>query len=207
MYQSIEIRTTNVATIAVVYSIFVHKLLRISLELEELQSKRLRFISVTQEIIDKVLEGNSAISAFLNVEVADDWTEFGSSPFIYVRNKLLDDPGTEGWWSWLVILKDQNALIGNCGFKGPPHDNGVEIGYEVAKSLRGIGLATEIAAVLVDRAFTFPEVSHVLAHTLAEENASCKVLRKCGFHFVKELHDPEDGNIWQWRLDRAEVGI
>lgn len=207
MVKSIEIRTTNVATITVEYQTFVGKVLRISLELKELYSKRLRFISVTQEIIDNAIEGNDALSSFLSIDIADDWTEFGTDPFLYVRKKLNADPESEGWWSWLAVLKDQNVLIGNSGFKGPPIDHAVEIGYEVAKSLRGIGLATEIAAVLVDHAFAFPDVSHVLAHTLAEENASCNVLRKCGFHFVKEIDDPEDGSIWQWKLNREEAEV
>ncbi len=204
---SIEIRTTNVAPIIAEYQTFVDKFLRIPLELKELYSKRLRFISITQEIIDKVIEGNDTLSSFLSIDIPDDWTEFGTDPFLYVRKKLIADPGSEGWWGWLVVLRDQNALIGNSGYKGPPGDNAVEIGYEVSKSLRGMGLATEIAAVLVDHAFTFSEVLHVLAHTLAEENASCNVLRKCGFHFVKEIDDPEDGKIWQWRIDRDVVAV
>ncbi len=84
----------------------------------------------------------------------------------------------------LVVLKNQNALIGNSGYKGPPRNNAVEIEYEGSSSLRGMELATEIAAALVDHTITFPEVTHVLTHTIAEENESCNVLRKCGFHFV-----------------------
>jgi [ribosomal protein S5]-alanine N-acetyltransferase len=108
------------------------------------------------------------------------------------------------WWSWLPVLNDENMLIGNCGYKGPPKDGMVEIGYEVIEEYRRIGLASEIAAVLVDNAFNDSNVNKIIAHTLAEENASCKVLRKCGFEFVKEINDEEDGLIWQWALERSD---
>ncbi len=98
------------------------------------------------------------------------------------------------------MLNDENVLIGNCGYKGSPKDGMVEIGYEVSLPFRGIGLATEIAAVLVDHAFNSPDVTHVIAHTLPEANASCKVLLKCGFVFVGEEVDPEDGLIWKWKI-------
>ena len=100
------------------------------------------------------------------------------------------------------MLKDENLLIGNCGYKGPPKDGVVEIGYEVIPEYRGIGLATEIAAVLVDNAINDPAVEKVIAHTLPEENASCKVLRKCGFTQVAEIFDKEDGIVWRWEIER-----
>ena len=43
----------------------------------------------------------------------------------------------------------------------------------------------------------------VVAHTLAEENASCAVLRRCGFHRVATVRDPDagvDAEVWRWEL-------
>jgi hypothetical protein len=42
------------------------------------------------------------------------------------------------------------------------------------------------------------------AHTLAQWNASTKILQKCGLTKIAEKHDPEDGDIWHWRLMRVE---
>lgn len=47
-------------------------------------------------------------------------------------------------------------------------------------------------------------VTNIIAHTLGEENASTKVLTKCGFRKVEEINDPEDGVIWQWRLNKMD---
>ena len=169
----------------------------------DLYSKRLRFINSTPEILNKILEGNDALAEYLQINVPEKWTEFGDAPFKYAIKQLKRDPDSAPWWSWLPVLIDENLLIGNCGYKGRPKDGIVEIGYEVIPEFRGIGLATEIAAVLVDNAFNFPEVTHIIAHTLPQENASCKVLRKCGFKLVAEEVDPEDGVIWMWKISRG----
>lgn len=42
------------------------------------------------------------------------------------------------------------------------------------------------------------EVRLVCAHTLPEENASTKLLTKCGFHKVGEVVGPDDGLVWRW---------
>ena len=168
----------------------------------DLRSKRLHFINSNPDILEKILEGNEALARFLHITVPEKWSEFGHEPFLFAKKQLNNDPSSAPWWSWLPILKDENLLIGNCGYKGPPTEGMVEIGYEVIPSYRGIGLATEIAAVLADNAFNHPEVNKVIAHTLAEENASCKVLRKCGFKFVTEITDPDDGLVWEWQLNR-----
>ena len=91
-------------------------------------------------------------------------------------------------------------LVGNCGYKGPPKNGVVEIGYEVAESYRGMGLATEMAKALIEFAFSHPEVKSIIAHTLPFENHSVSVLRKCGFEYISEINDPEDGVIWKWEL-------
>ncbi|WP_461052486.1 GNAT family N-acetyltransferase [Spirosoma arcticum] len=68
---------------------------------------------------------------------------------------------------------------------------------------RNQGLATEAANGLINRAFEHPDVNIVQAHTLAEENASVGVLKKCGMAFVQAIEDPDDGAIWQWQLPRS----
>lgn len=149
-----------------------------------------------------MIEGREALSQSLHVTISEEWNDFETAPYLYVRDKLKLNPAEAPWWMWLAILKDENLLVGQCGYKGPPNDGMVEFGYAVVPSYRGIGLATEIAAVLIDHAFSFPEINHVLAHTLAEENASVKILKKSGLQFVTEINDPDDGLIWQWRLDK-----
>ena len=93
-------------------------------------------------------------------------------------------------------------MIGNGGFKGRPDEHGmVEIGYEIAAAYRQRGLATEMAAALVEHSRKNSAVKKVWAHTLADEKISCRVLEKCGLHKIGEFEDPEDGWIWRWELE------
>jgi [ribosomal protein S5]-alanine N-acetyltransferase len=104
-----------------------------------------------------------------------------------------------------MVDRDDGRVIGSCGYKGPPGADGVvEIAYGVDPAHRGRGYATEAARALVAFAFGSGSVRLVLAHTLPEPNASTAVLRKCGFTWVGEVVDPEDGLVWRWNKD-AEV--
>jgi ribosomal-protein-alanine N-acetyltransferase len=168
--------------------------------LHSLPASRLIMINSTPAILEGILKGGNLLQEMLDIRVPDQWTEFGPAPFEYALHKINDTPADAFWWSWLPVLVSENMLIGNSGYKGPPKDGVVEIGYEVARDYRRKGYATEMAKALVDNAFQHAEVHTILAHTLPEENESVSVLRKCGFTFSGEYTDPEDGPIWRWYL-------
>ena len=58
-----------------------------------------------------------------------------------------------------------------------------------------------MAKGLIENALKDKSVKTIIAHTLAEDNPSTKVLQKCGFEKVQEINDPEDGLIWKWELN------
>jgi RimJ/RimL family protein N-acetyltransferase len=106
------------------------------------------------------------------------------------------DPWTLGF---SLVHRETDIAIGTCGFKGPPTADGVvEIAYGVDPDHQGKGYATEAAEALVDFALGDSRVRVVRAHTLPEPNASTRVLTKCGFHYLGEVFDPEDGLVWRW---------
>jgi RimJ/RimL family protein N-acetyltransferase len=107
-----------------------------------------------------------------------------------------EDPWVHGF---SLVQRETGAGVGSCGFKGPPTADGVvEIAYGVDPAHQGKGYATEAAAALVDFAHGDDRVRTVCAHTLPEENASTRVLIKCGFRKVGEVVDPDDGLVWRW---------
>lgn len=165
---------------------------------------RLQLISCSLEIFEAIFQGDESLARRLNIRVSGNWSEFGLEPIRYGYRALENDPSLEGWWTHLVVHSTENRLIGTCGYKGKPDVDGlVEIGYEVMEAYRNKGIGTEIAQGLIKNAFSRPGLRIVQAHTLATENASAGVLRKCGFTFVKEYVDPDDGPIWQWRLEKT----
>ena len=168
-----------------------------------MSSNRIKLINCDEKILELILEGNEILSRELNLNIPNKWTEFGESVFKYSLDKIRDKPESKKWWAYLPVNIQTNTLIGSCGYKGEPNEKGiVEIGYEVAAEFRNQGFATEIAKLLIDQAFKNIEVNSVQAHTLADENASVKVLKKCKFEFIEELEDDEDGVIWKWELKK-----
>ena len=67
--------------------------------------------------------------------------------------------------------------------------------------------ATEAAEGLASFAFGSGRVRVVRAHTLPEPNASTRVLAKCGFRYIGEVIDPEDGLVWRWEKHQGDTGV
>jgi RimJ/RimL family protein N-acetyltransferase len=115
------------------------------------------------------------------------------------------DAATVGPWTlgFTLLTRAGDTVIGTCGFKGPPGPDGmVEIAYGIAPEHQGQGYATEAAEAMVVYAFASDRVRIVRAHTFAADNASTRVLVKCGFQPAGEVIDPEDGLVWRWELRR-----
>lgn len=170
-----------------------------------LQTERLFLLPATPEQLDAAVALDwAALSALLGgVDLAENWSHFPEA-LSWIRDYLRDHPEEAGWWCYFLVHRKDVRLIGTAGYKGPPGPDGlVEIGYEIAASYQGQGLATETARALVEHALARSGVAGVIAHTLAEENASVAVLRKLGFVFVQEKIDLTDGRIWEWR----KVGV
>lgn len=106
------------------------------------------------------------------------------------------------WWLlYLIVHREDDRLIGLCGYAGPPDGDGfVEICYGVAPALSGRGLATEAALALATHAFERPSVTGIRAHTHPGPGASTRILTKCGFTRTADFHDPDEGRVWRWEL-------
>jgi RimJ/RimL family protein N-acetyltransferase len=107
------------------------------------------------------------------------------------------------WGGFFVFDRASRQVVGTCAFKSPPDTNGsVEIAYYTFPLFEGRGYAGAMARELTGRAQAATEVRTILAHTLAEPNASTRVLERAGFHNVGEIVDPEDGRVWRWAIEK-----
>lgn len=101
-----------------------------------------------------------------------------------------------------LLDRESDSVVGSAGFKGPPDADGmVEIAYGIVPAFQGRGLATEAAEALVAFARASGLVQRVRAHTLPTPNASTRVLTKCGFTYVANVIDPDDGPVWRWERE------
>jgi RimJ/RimL family protein N-acetyltransferase len=155
-----------------------------------LQSARLKLVLRTPEEVWAAIE---SMDVSEKAQLSADW-------LARAHGSTSSDPWVHGF---SIVHLDTGITIGQCGFKGPPNPDGcVEIAYGVSSGQEGKGYATEAARALVAYAFSVDQVTLVLAHTLPASNASQRVLAKCGFHYVDEITDPEDGLVWRFERSR-----
>ncbi len=95
---------------------------------------------------------------------------------------------------WLVVT-DTGLVVGGVGFHGAPDEHGrAEIGYGIAASVRGQGIATAALAQL--RALpALSGVTAFVAHTDPGNPASQRVLERNGF-----VRDGVDDEGLRWHL-------
>ena len=145
--------------------------------------------------LEALTEGDDAFTARFGIPVEPGWLDFPEVlPYALAQARERDE---DPWGTYLYFDATDGALIGIGGFKGPPTNGEVELGYAIAPARRERGLATAVVSVLLRRAAA-AGVTTVTAHTLAEPNASTRVLTKSGFTRTAEIEDPEDGPIWRW---------
>jgi RimJ/RimL family protein N-acetyltransferase len=150
--------------------------------------------------MDAALAGDDALAHALGHDVAPGWATFRDA-LPRTRDALVDEPV---WGARLFVAGDPPELVGWGGFKGPPTEGVVELGYEIAEGRQGRGLATAATRAMVAEAFADDRVIEVIAHTLPERNASTLVLEKAGFSYDREI--AEDGEVvWRHAIRRARL--
>jgi ribosomal-protein-alanine N-acetyltransferase len=171
------------------------------------RTARLRLEPATRDQLTAFERGGEAgLLRALGCTAAEGWAGPDALEAIARSGAWLDEhPEAADWWMHFFFDAADGRLIGLGGYKGAPAAGALEIGYEFAPSMRGAGRATEAARGMVAHAFAWPEVDHVIAHTLPNANASTNVLRKVGFRFDGEIIDPDDGPVWRWRLDQPSL--
>jgi RimJ/RimL family protein N-acetyltransferase len=143
-----------------------------------------------------VLESTAAVLARIDAMDPADRAEVSPEWLARMRNSP-PSPWTHGF---AVMDRKTNAVVGMCAFKGPPDADGiVEIAYGIEPPHRGRGYAKEAAGALTEFAVR-AGARRITAHTLPDNSASARVLKHCGFEYVGEVVDPEDGLVWRWEL-------
>jgi RimJ/RimL family protein N-acetyltransferase len=150
--------------------------------LMQLETRRLRLVLQTREEVEQMI---AAMPEADRAQISPLWID-------QMRAAKAGDPWA---FAFRVISRETGASVGTCSFKGAPVDGVVEISYSVIPEMERKGVATESAQALFDYAASRAEVRVVRAHTLPVAPASKRVLAKCGFDFVGETVDPEDGLV------------
>lgn len=158
----------------------------------------LQLLQLTPELLDRISQDPQPALEGLAI-VAPENTAWLKEICTLSRDFYQRVGAKSPWLGYLAIDADAREVVGTGGFKGNPTVAGeVEIAYGTFKGRAGRGVATATARQLTAIALGDPAIHRVLAHTLPERNASCRVLEKAGYHLAGEVIDPEDGRVWRW---------
>ncbi|MDZ8087838.1 MAG: GNAT family protein [Nostoc sp. DedQUE12b] len=83
---------------------------------------------------------------------------------------------------WGIVHKQNNILIGSCGFRVNPQEHSAEVGYELASTFWRQGIMTEAVSTILQFGFQKMGLRFVIAQVMLENIASKKLLEKLGFH-------------------------
>ena len=165
---------------------------------------RLTLVPASTAQLQAELSDRSDLELALSARIPDSWPPlyFDEDALRYSLRAIETNPGTERWWFHYFILRaaEGDTLIGAGGYKGPPSDGFVEIGYSVVPDYQRRGFASEAASGLVAHAFSHAGIECVRAETLPELVGSIGVLRKCGFTFLGDGSEP---GVIRFELTRA----
>lgn len=165
-----------------------------------ISTARLALVPMTPAFLRATLEGEQAAAeAAIGAAVPAEWLDEGVIARIFL-DKHAAFRGDDAWLARAVVLRETGAMIGHCGFHGPPGmahlepylPGGVELGYTVYPALRGRGYATEAVRGLMAWAAAQGVPGFVLS--IASDNApSLAIARRLGFARVGSHVDDEDG--------------
>ena len=117
-----------------------------------------------------------------------------------LETELAEDP--ENWLfftEFLMVLKENDHIIGSIDFKYPPRDGATEVGYGLNPAYEGHGYMTEALRAFLEFGKHLG-IKTVLADTLPDNVKSRNVLKRCGFRFLRE-----EKNLW-WEIDLGGEG-
>ncbi|GLZ78653.1 hypothetical protein Afil01_34600 [Actinorhabdospora filicis] len=105
---------------------------------------------------------------------------------MYLGNPAADDLG-RSFGPYEIVWTETGTVIGGIGLFGPPDESGTtEVGYGVAASFQGRGIATEAVLGVVTGLAGVAGLTTVIASTDHDNIASQKVLTKAGFGYTHQ---------------------
>lgn len=130
-----------------------------------------RLEPVPLDVARAVVHGDGALPA----RRAPDWPHPDTADAL---RPLADHPEAGGEGTFLVLEND--VVVGECGWFGPPVDGETAIGFGLARSACGRGVGTEAVRQLL--LWLAPQgVTKVRAEVLPGNEASLRLLARLGF--------------------------
>jgi [ribosomal protein S5]-alanine N-acetyltransferase len=112
----------------------------------------------------------------------------GETEAVALIDFLLAESASDARRHWVIVAADQ--VVGLIGLHAWDHGHWrAELGYELAASHWGRGLADEAARAVIEHGFTVMDLHRIEAHTIADNHASVHLLERLGFRLEGTRRD------------------
>ncbi|AHI56496.1 N-acetyltransferase [Listeria ivanovii] len=170
--------------------------------MEIIETERLILINYTLEMIQATIKGTESLEKASGYHVSKDWP--GIDFFFYLpyvlENVKKDDRMIK--WTRLVVLKEENKIIGEIGGQGIPDETGeIEIGYSIVPDYQNKGYMTEALIGMIAWLEKQPVIHRIFARCYENNEASIRVLKHNQFVRIKEKDVFErQGRVMMWEF-------
>jgi [ribosomal protein S5]-alanine N-acetyltransferase len=174
--------------------------------MDTIETERLLLTPFTAEVAEAAISNITTAESLLGYSILKEWLDEDLKNYlpVYVA-ELKFNPVSLGWGMWLIILKSQEIVIGDLGFKGKPKDGVIEIGYRLIAPYRRQGYMVEAVAALINWGFQQPGVEKVVAECLTTNFASIGVLEKIGMKRTGTIYNADEGGeLITWEILRIK---
>lgn len=164
---------------------------------------RMRLVPASVALARAELADRTEFARLLSATVPDEWPpEILADALPLFLEWIEAAPERAGWYVWYAMMRASHEaqdmlagsvggiLMASAGFKGPPQDGTVEIGYSVLPRFQGHGYATEMVRALIDWAFVQPGVTRIVAETTEDNIPSVRLLHRLGFIRTEPAVEP-----------------
>ncbi len=165
-----------------------------------LETKKLKLIPLDTQNLRWSIDDRRKMERNLGVKITDTELEEPVKTAMRTSLKMVLENKKDYLWftSWEIVLKKENRIIGGLCFKGCPDEKGrVEIAYGMQDEYRCKGYATEAVRELTNWAFSFNNVTEIIAETEKGNLPSHRVLEKGGM----EKYEENEKMFW-WRINK-----
>ncbi len=156
-----------------------------------LRTARLDLVPSAAPHLSAELDGPAALALALGLRVPDEWPPdlYGREAVEFSLVTVQHTPVEDLRWLfyYFVLRVDEDGaptLIGVGGYKGPPEEGEVEVGYSILDAYQRRGYASEAVCSFLAAAFADARVHSVCAETFPELAPSIGVLERCGLRLV-----------------------
>lgn len=166
----------------------------------KLNTERLSILALDEYNLELSINDFNKMEKNLGLTVTDKNIGDREKNVFKIRlNGVKNNPKKYMWYStWIIILKQENRIVGHIMLKGYPAENGeVIIGYYMQDEYRCNGYMTEALSGLTQWMFLNSDVKCIIADTLKNNILSQKLLQKIGMVYYKE-----DEECFWWKLKR-----